>query len=377
MTTTTGTTTAATSSDGVLAAARRLADLLDGHAAEADRTGQLPPEVLKGLLDAGFARHFVPARHGGTEGTFTDLAHAVRDVGTGCVSTAWVALIYATAGRMAAFLPEAGQDELWAEGPDVAVASALRPSGSATLSGDTWTLTGRWDFLSGVDFAGWALLCVAGDACTGEPAQGVRYFAVPRDAWTVEQTWAPTGMRATASNSVHIDRVRVPRSRSFAHSRLLTGTDDPDAAACYRAPLQGSGPPLFVAPALGGAAQALTRWAERRTKRDDTARLALARGTAELDIAELLLDRSVAAADTPGMSRETVARVMRDAAVAARLVRDAVDRLVDLSGSAMLSEADPLQRAWRDVRTATAHGALDLDRSSTQYVRDVWGWTHD
>ncbi|QEU89975.1 hypothetical protein [Streptomyces kanamyceticus] len=354
-----------------------LTDLAAAHAPEADRARRLTPDVLTGLLGAGFARHFVPARHGGAEGTFTDLARAVRTVATGCVSAAWVGLIYATAGRMAAFLPDAGQAELWAEGPDAAVSSALRPSGRATLSGDVWTVTGRWDFLSGVDFADWALLCVAGDDCAGEPADGVRYFAVPRAAWTVEHTWHPTGMRATASDSVHVEQVRVPCSRSFGHSALMSGSDDPDAAACYRAPLQGSGPPLFVAPALGGATRALTAWAGGRAKRDATARLALTRGSAELDIARLLLDRSVAAADEPGMSREAVARVLRDAAVAARLVRDAVDRVVDLSGSAMLSEADPLQRAWRDVRTATAHGALDLDRSSTQYVRDIWGWTHD
>ncbi|WP_438486779.1 acyl-CoA dehydrogenase family protein [Streptomyces sp. S186] len=354
------------------AAAHRMTDTLAEHAATADRERRLAPDVVAKLLSAGFARHFVPACHGGTEGTFTDLAQALRIAGGGCVSAAWVGLIYASSGRMAAFLPRAGQDEVWADGPDAALSSALRPSGSATRSGDDWLVTGRWDFLSGVRHADWSLLCVA-----VEQPQGVRYFAVPRGQYTIEANWCPTGMRATASDSVHVDHVRVPDARTFPHSSLLDGSDDPTAAACYRAPLPGSGPPLFAAPALGAATAALTRWAERRTKRDATARLALTHGTAELDIAQLLLDRAVAAADAAPMTRETVARTMRDASTAARLVRDAVDRVVELSGSAMLSEADPLQRAWRDVRTAVSHGALDLERSSAQYVRDVWGWTTD
>ncbi|MEU3711103.1 hypothetical protein [Streptomyces catenulae] len=361
-----------TAPDALTAAAHRTAAVLADRAATADRERRLAPDTVARLLTAGFARHFVPVRHGGAEGTFGDLARALRVVGGSCVSAAWVGLIHASSGRMAAFLPVAGQDEVWAGGPDAALSSALRPAGSATRSGGDWILSGRWDFLSGVRHADWSLLCVA-----GERPPDIRYFAVPRAQYRVAETWCATGMRATASDSVHLDGVRVPDARTFPHAALADGSDDPTTAACYRAPLPGCGPPLFAAPALGAATAALTRWARRRTARDATARLALTRGSAELDIAQLLLDRAVSAADTPPTDTGTVARTMRDAATAAHLIRDAVERIAGLSGSAMLAETDPLQRAWRDVRTAVSHGALDLDRSSTRYVRDVWGWTTD
>ncbi|MBC2876904.1 MULTISPECIES: acyl-CoA dehydrogenase family protein [Streptomyces] len=359
---------------GLAAGAERAAAVAARHAEAADAARRLPPEVLDALVTAGFARHFVPAAHGGTQGTFTELAHALTTVGGGCVSAAWVALIHASSARMAAFLPAAGRDEVWADGPDVPVSSALRPAGEATRAGDDWVVSGRWDFLSGVASSDWSLLCVAGERCEGGRPGETRYFAVPRRACAVEETWCPSGMRATASDSLRADGVRVPAARTFLHTALLSGSADPDAAACHRTPLQACSPPLFVAPALGAADRALTAWARGRAKRDATARLALARGTAELDIARLLLDRSVAAADAVEAEPGSVARTLRDAAVAARLVRDALDRIVDLSGSALLTETDPLQRAWRDVRTATAHGALDLDRNSAQYARDAWGW---
>lgn len=349
----------------LVAAAAALAGLAAEQADAADRDRRLSTELLDALLAAGFARHFVSTRHGGAEGTFTDLAQALMTVGAGCASAAWVGLIYASSSRMAGFLPEEGCRDVWAAGPDTPVASALRPAGRAVRDGDHWVIGGRWEFLSGIGRAEWALLCVAGD-------DGTRYFAVPRTDWTVEATWLATGMRATASDTVVVTEAQVPATRSFAHQVLLTGTTD--AAACHRVPLAGCGPQLFAAAAIGPAAAALDRWAATRAKKDTVARLALARSAAELDVARLLVVRAATTADRITLTPAETATTMRDSAVAARMTRDATDRLIELSGSAMLSERDPLQRAWRDVRTATAHGALSLDAASVPYARDVWGW---
>ncbi|EGJ73482.1 putative 3-oxoacyl-[acyl-carrier-protein] reductase [Streptomyces sp. Tu6071] len=88
-----------------------LAALAAGHARRGEEERGLTGEVVAGIVAAGFARHFVPAAHGGAEGGFGGLAEAVLRLGTGCTSAAWAASLSAYAGRYAAYLPEEGQAE--------------------------------------------------------------------------------------------------------------------------------------------------------------------------------------------------------------------------------------------------------------------------
>ncbi|HEY9474893.1 MAG TPA: hypothetical protein VIS06_13700, partial [Mycobacteriales bacterium] len=54
-------------------AAERVADLAAPLAARADSDRQLDRTVVDALLDAGFARHFVPTRWGGRAGSFAEI----------------------------------------------------------------------------------------------------------------------------------------------------------------------------------------------------------------------------------------------------------------------------------------------------------------
>src|SRR5688572_18792958 len=80
---------------------------------DAETNRRLDRDVVRAVLDAGYARHFVPAAWGGREGSFLELTQAVAAVGEACASTAWVASLTACLGRMAAFLPAEGQAEIW------------------------------------------------------------------------------------------------------------------------------------------------------------------------------------------------------------------------------------------------------------------------
>lgn len=132
---------------GLVAAAEEVSGLAAKHAADADQARRLHPNVIRAVGDAGFVRHFVPARWGGGEGTFADIVTAVATVGEGCASAAWIASLTANGPRTAAYLPEEGQRELWGEGPDTFLVSALMPIGSADPVAGGWRLTGRWSFI--------------------------------------------------------------------------------------------------------------------------------------------------------------------------------------------------------------------------------------
>ncbi|MGW3283500.1 acyl-CoA dehydrogenase family protein [Streptomyces sp. NPDC001002] len=364
------------------------------HARLADQDRQLTGDVVTALTSAGLARHFVPRRWGGTEGSFLALLEDVSAVGEACVSAAWVAMLWAAHGRFAALLPEEGQREVWGDSPDVRIAAALvPPAGRAEPVDGGWRVTGSWACVSGIEHAAWVL--VAAPEAYGD---GVRVCAVPGDAVDVEDTWDATGLRGTGSHTAVVRDVFVPRQRTFPHAELMRGSDAPEAARCHRAPAHLAGGLMFCAPALGAARRAVTVWSEwaaakgpgGRPHHDSLAvRETLAVASAQVDAAGLLLERAARRADADpvtGPGNEAALRTepapvtetlvtgnRRDAAVAARMLADAVDRLFRTGGAHIRDGSGELTRLWRDVHTVASHGVLRLEPVADAYASAVLG----
>ncbi|MBT2383947.1 hydrolase [Streptomyces sp. ISL-11] len=362
------------------ARAQDAARLAAAHAADADRERRLRPDVVRAVVDAGFARHFVPQRRGGAAGTFGELVDAVTAVGEECTAAAWVASLGATVARMAAHLPEKGQAELWAEGPDALLVGALMPVGRAEAVPGGWRLSGTWSFISAVDYSRWALVCAttpAPDGADGPPT--ARYFAVPRTAYTVLDTWFSVGMRGTGSNTLVLDGAFVPEHLSFDRERVMEGSGSPSPAACHRVPLKAVNGLSFVVPVLGAARGMLTRWTGWGAARaagtggaahDAGFRDVLARTAGELDAAELLVRRAAAVADSGGCTALLTARGARDCALAAETLLTAVNRMFRATGTSGQA-AGGFERSWRDVNSATSHLVLRLDAAAMAYAEQV------
>lgn len=341
------------------------------HAVEADESRRLHPETVSALTTAGFPRHFVPADQGGEEGTFTDLFLRTAELAEVCASAAWCASLWAAHGRFAAYLPPEGRRDIWGSSPDVRISAAVvPPSGAAVRTPDGWRVHGEWSCVSGVDHAHWVLLAVP----EPEGEAGPLVFAVPARAVTVLDTWDSTGLRATASHTVVLPPLDVPRHRAFSLRELMRGTPGPGRARCHTVPAHLGGPPLLAAPALGAARLALQVWTAGEAGRPGgsggAARDTLARSSAEIDAARLLLERSAHRADT-GHGTLAVAENRRDAAFAVDLLVTAVERLFRTGGAAARDAAGDLQRCWRDVHTVAAHGALRLESASQAYAETV------
>ncbi|MGV9320061.1 hydrolase [Streptomyces sp. NPDC003660] len=350
-----------------------VAEIAARYAAAADRDRRLSKDVVAALLGAGFARHFVPARHGGSAGRYGELIGMSLAVAEECVSTAWCGMIFATSARMAGYLPEDGRQEIWHDGPDTAVAAAFVPAGQVEKDTAGWRLTGEWRYLSGVDHCDWALLCgtvVVDDRPTR------RFFAVPRRDFRIKDAWFTVGMRGTGSNAVLLDDVFVPEHRSFEDGALMNGHGGNLGSPCHDVPLLAVAPPLFAAPAVGAVLGALRRWVRENGAPgalDSRSQEVLTRSSAEADIARLLLERAGRVADSGALTRGEAVRSARDAAVAAELAVSAVGRLFRASGTRVQAETHPLQRSWRDVSAATSHAALRFDRNSEHFARHVLG----
>ncbi|WP_052499241.1 acyl-CoA dehydrogenase family protein [Streptomyces vietnamensis] len=351
------------------------------HAEEAERTGRLHPEVVGAMTVAGLARHFVPRRWGGTAGGFAELLDTVAGVGSACASTAWCAVLLAAHGRLAAHLPAEGQRELWGDSPDVRVAAAIvPPAGRLVPAPGGWTLSGEWGFASGVEHVDWVLLASLDHSGGGAPAY--RVLAVPREAVRIRETWDAVGLRATGSHSVTVDGVFVPEHRAFLREALVTGVADADAAPCHRVPYQLVAALLFAAPALGAARGALEAWTllvgspplpDGRPLADEpTVQQTLARCSAEIDAARLLLEAAAARADGLRAGPADAALNQRDAALAVDLLTGAVERLMRTGGARGLIAGGGLERAWRDIHAIAAHAALQPAPAAAAYAATVF-----
>jgi alkylation response protein AidB-like acyl-CoA dehydrogenase len=336
------------------------------HAQEADRERVLSPQVVKAMVSAGFARHFVPRRFGGAEGSVAELLAAVATVGEECVSAAWCAALTAGAARMGAFLPEQGQAELWADGPDAVIAGALVPAGQPRPARGGWRLTGQWAFTSGADHANWAL--VAAPLPHGDTVKP-HFFAVARDQFTVRDTWHNVGMRGTGSNTLVLDDVFVPQHRLFDREQLILGRPVASAAACHTAPLRALSGILFAAPALGGAQGAQRAWIAHAGARAGAA--AVARTAGEIEMAALLLRRVAASCDAGAVSPTDLVRNPYDCALVADTLVTAVERMFRAAGSRGQLATEPLQRFWRDLHCLASHVALRLEPTGAGYGKHL------
>ncbi|MCX4975130.1 acyl-CoA dehydrogenase family protein [Streptomyces sp. NBC_00620] len=374
----------------IVARAPQVAEIAAQYSDEAETARQLSPQVVRAVRDAGFARHFVPAAHGGETGGFAELTSAVALVGEGCTSAAWAASLAAYAGRYAAFLPEAGQAEIWAEGPDVVLAGALMPSGKAEPVAGGWRLSGEWKYISGVHFADWALACAAVPAKDAEnPPERpeVLFFAVPRADFSIEDTWSTVGMRGTGSHTLLLSDVFVPDHLTLPRSAVHAGRAPASDARCHIVPMYAVNALPFAAPLIGAARGALRAWIARTGQRVDrrgravrempSAQVSLARSAAEVDAAELLILRTAAVADGTECPPEGEAAVRgaRDLALAVELLVSAVDRVFRASGTSGQSSSDPVQRFWRDVNSAASHVALSFETTGAAY--GAWALSDD
>jgi two-component flavin-dependent monooxygenase len=337
-------------------------------AAAADRDAALSGTAQDAIRDAGFLRHYVPARWGGTDGTFTDCLLATALLAAADPAAAWCAALAASAARMCAFLPGEGQHDLWAGSPDTLVTVTLHPGGTARPDGSGgWHASGRWPFATSAADAGWALL-----SCKG-PGGGPVFLLVPRQDWHALDDWDGTGLRATRSGTLELPAARVPAHRAFPRSHVLDGLPDTGQAS-LRVPHEAVSGLTFAAPMLGAARAAVTAWAAAVARRGQAhgpgehAEVVLARAAGEADAACLLLERAAAAADHPALAALDAARSRRDCWLAATLITSAVSQLHATAGIRATSRSGALARLWRDVSTAAVHPALQPQPAAAEWA---------
>ena len=352
----------------VAALAPRVRELAD----ETERGRRLPRELVEAFARGGIFRMLVPRRFGGGEVGVATMIATLEALSRADGSAGWCAMIGATSGVVAAYLPESDAREIYGSDPHVVSGGVFAPHGRAIAADGGYRLSGRWPFASGCEHCGW-LMAGAVVIEDGKPRllpSGIpdsRLMLFPHSQAEIVDTWNVSGLRGTGSHDLEIHDLLVPAGRSTS---IIT--DRPrEQGPLYRFP-------VFGLLALGGAAVAL---GIARASIDELVRLAAAkvptggrrrlseRGVVQTELAEAeamigsaraflfeacaqAWQAASAASELPIAAR---ARLRLAATHATATSAKVVDLMYNAGGGTSIYAGSPLQRCFRDVHVVTQH----------------------
>jgi alkylation response protein AidB-like acyl-CoA dehydrogenase len=377
----------------LLTKATEIVPVLRAGAEEADLTRRLPEATIAALDEAGFFRLRTPRRFGGLEADLRTYHDAVAEIAKGCSSASWIGFISnASAWVTSAVFPEPALEEIFAGNPSARFIGLLAPTAEARASDGGFLVNGRWGFASNCLHADWAMLTVPLPRGGGELEPSL--IAVPMGELMVEETWFVAGMCGTGSNHVVATDAFVPAHRTMGFGAVLSGQAQRDSAntsPVYAENFVISAVHMVAAPVLGMAKAALELTLERLatpklvsytfyedTREAPSTQLNLARAATLIDTASLLLDswadRTVVAswsnAEFDLLERT---RFRAHFGYAIDLCRDAMKLLMNVQGASGFAKANPIERVWRDLETASRHGLLSYEMGQEMFSRALLG----
>jgi alkylation response protein AidB-like acyl-CoA dehydrogenase len=359
-----------------------IAELIEREATAAEELGQLTAPVIEALEESGLLHALVPKELGGSGLTLPEAIELYRAVAQHDGSTGWTFAILAGSALLGRLIePECFAEMLAAGAPTVA--GSLNPLAARAEPIDGgFRFNGTVPYASGCHHARWLLInaWVHRDGAKSF-VDGVPEFVAaiaPIERATIHDTWSTTGMRATGSDDCSVEDLDVPAEWTFSW---------PNAVPRFSADAWAAMPLLVqigssLAPSAVGAA---------RHARDEFIELSGAkRPLASFDV---LADRGyahVAVGEAEGLllaAEDTLAAAANDiwrqaeqrreftvddrarqrarTVTAVELACRSVDVIHGVAGMTSARTGTALERAWRDVHTASQHVNLNVARFET------------
>ncbi|TKR26235.1 acyl-CoA dehydrogenase family protein [Natronomonas salsuginis] len=341
-------------------------------AAECDRSGEFPEDVLANLSELGLTGLTLPEEYGGEGAGLVELVIAIEELSAAMMPAASaLALHLGVATVVERFGTDEQRDELLADMASYDTVGALGYSeddaGSdkshmettAERDGDEWVIDGhkRWvtNFF-GADY----VLTYAKTGPEADAPNDVSAFLVPTEAFEVDHVWDTLGARALKSPRVTLSNVRIPDDRRVGD----VGSAAVDRGTVYN----GVNVP---ARAVGIARAALEETIEYTADREQFdrpigefqgVRWRVAELARDVDAARLLTLRAADLADRGRDARRELAMAKIDATETAV---DVTNEALQLHGGVGYTASRDVERYLRDARLLTiAGGPNELHRDS-------------
>lgn len=367
-----------TQTDDAFAAAQRCSEHFAEHAARHDADASFPTADVDQLRRSGLLGLLVPRRLGGVGAGFADYAQVAVTLARGSGSSALVFNMHASVTGSLAGIPDDLARELgcpeWffpvrdevlrraAAGALYGVAITEREAGSRLSAmqstyertDDGYRIRGHKSVVTGAGHLdAYLMACRATDASPDEDPR-VSYFLVPHgEGISVEDSWDPLGMRATASNAMTVD-VEVD------HTALLGGVEGLTVLLAYVMPqwLVASYAAVYI-----GVAQAALDEAAAYLKARSVAgtrggltklgfvRARLGRADAQVAAARLALLEAGRLVDAAAGEAETNRAIYRAKLLAGDAAMEVAASCTEACGLGATRKGSTLERLFRDARS--------------------------
>jgi len=351
-------------------AVRSLLPRIAARGDEIERGRRLPPDLVDELVAAGCFRSLVPRSHGGSDAGLPAHMRLLGELAAADGSVGWTVMIGSQAPVIFGLLPRTTFDAIYDAGPDVVVAGAFNPTGTAIPVDGGFRVSGRWSFASGCQHAAWFLAhCLVHDG----RMPPLRMAVLPAAEVKIEDTWWVSGLRGTGSHHFAVEDVFVADDHTMSIVEPRHCVDGP----LWRIPELSASTLMVASVALGIARGAVDEIGALATgKVPAFAETALAAnplfqnqfGETEARLraatAALYVEADAAwakaTAGTP-LTPEDRARIRATATWVTRTAASIVDVAYTAGGGTSLYETSPLQRRLRDIHAVTQHFALKPD----------------
>ncbi len=369
----------------LIARARKVAGVLRERAEDTSKLRRVPENTIQDMWDANLWYLLKPRKFGGPELRPSAMYDVAGELGRGDGSAAWVFAIMSIHDLFLAYFPEQAQVEYWAT-PSLS-ASSFTPGGKGTSASGGFRLSGKWSFCSGIDNAKWMLLgAIVGMVSTDPPIPDVRFMMLPIGDVQIIDDWHVFGLRGTGSKSVVVNDVFVPAHRMISLADISNGTSPGSfihASPLYRVPAWAVFPFTISSGAASIARGAFDTFVSEMKVRETAfdhapmskkpgVHMRLAEAGALIDSASLLYNRSLQETMDRIFAGESLplefrVRNRRDQAFSVRMARQAAELLFNAQGGKGLHDANPVQRAFRDLEAIQAHIVGGWDMPALNY----------
>ena len=209
--------------ENLVDAAKELLPMIRANLGWMDSECQLPPELAAAMAQKGLFSLYVPKCLGGPELDPITAFHVVEEISKVDGSTGWCSFNGTALTAAVSRITVAAAKELFGDPPDIRGSGSARSGGTAKLTSGGYLVSGRWNYLSGLDHAKCLFLnCDVvddnGPVISEDGRPLTRVAIVPLEAGTVHINWTTLGMRGTASNDAEFSGLFVPVRHTYSRT---------------------------------------------------------------------------------------------------------------------------------------------------------------
>lgn len=373
----------------LLEGAKRVGQLAEKEAHEAEVNATISQNVIDLMKETQITRILLPKEYGGPNVNLKDFSKIVRTVSYYNISAGWLAYLYPLHNIIPAYLPKETRDEIvHSEGLICDVFAAV---GRAEKVEGGYTVSGTWNFASGVNYSEWIGLGVSLEVEDKEkPIVCMPVFH--RSQVEIVKNWDTFGLRGSGSNQVKVDQVFVPTNRVLRLDLVDETSRPPEEDydkdyPFYHVPFYATFYLGFPSIALGGAERILNEFkkqTEQRVRLMDGVRESesprsqrvLAEMMADYHAADALMDKYLNMLEECRNSGNEPLR-SEFFAIRTRIIKICTDiavrSLLTLGGGA-LYKGGTIELFIRDMLSVATHKTSLYEDSVAAYGQELFGF---